>query len=53
MKRKAANTTAIVEEFYDLQADPQESTNILLRTLTSTEQLNLDNLRIRLGQLSD
>jgi arylsulfatase A-like enzyme len=41
------------EEFYDLQLDPLEASNILLRTLTATEQTNLDNLRTRLAQLSN
>ncbi len=41
------------EEFYDLQLDPQEASNILLRTLTSTEQTNLDSLRTRLAELSN
>jgi len=43
----------ISEEFYDLQVDTQEATNILLRTLTPTEQTNLDSLRTRLAQLTN
>lgn len=41
------------EEFYDLQLDELETTNILLRTLTTTEQTNLNNLRTRLAELSN
>jgi arylsulfatase A-like enzyme len=47
------STGVTTEEFYDLQVDPLEATNILLRALTPTEQTNLDSLRTRLAELSN
>ncbi len=52
--RFTVNSTGVTtEEFYDLQVDSLEATNILVRTLTSTEQTNLDNLRTRLAELTN
>ncbi len=41
------------EEYYDLQVDALEATNILLRSVTATEQTNLDSLRARIAELSN
>lgn len=47
------NSGVTTEEFYDLELDSLEASNILLRTLTATEQSNLDSLRARLAELSN
>ena len=39
------------EAFFDLVADPFESTDLLMGTLTATEQTNYDTLRAELGLL--
>jgi len=41
------------EEFYDLVSDPYESTNLLGRTLTATEQANYYSLLLRFSQYQD
>ena len=46
-------SSATSEEYYDLQVDALEATNILLRTLTAAEQTNIDNLRARIAELSN
>ncbi|MDZ4848870.1 MAG: sulfatase-like hydrolase/transferase [Pirellulaceae bacterium] len=51
--RLTNNAGVTSEEFYDLQVDAQEASNILLRTLTPSEQTNLDSLRARLLALSN
>jgi arylsulfatase A-like enzyme len=48
-----ATTGVTTEEFYDLQVDPLEASNILLGTPTATQQSNLDSLRTRLAELSN
>ncbi len=47
------NSGVTTEEFYDLELDPLEASNILLRALTPSEQTNLDSLRTRLAELSN
>ena len=51
--RLTNDASVTTEEYYDLQVDALEATNILLRTLTATEQSNLDSLRARLAELSN
>jgi arylsulfatase A-like enzyme len=41
------------EEFYALATDPYESTNLLSRTLTATEQGNYYSLRLKLTEYQD
>ena len=47
------NSGVTTEEFYDLELDMLEASNILLRALTPLEQANLDSLRTRLSELSN
>lgn len=46
---KLMEWTGVADEYFDLSTDPLEATNLLARTLSPTEQTNLDQLREKLA----